>query len=216
MNRHRKRLLPGNHPDVRAGKAGASSQTLHNSLMYIKIHRPDIAILENIVNKKNIVIAIQALKKMGGYSTCVLLIDSRTFAVPMSRRRMYILAVRTHLLTVHLANLVSQLKDIAKMFPPFSSTSLPKLLDPQSPSSNARVGVAVDDVDKWGATRKWRGQHDQIRKACGLPTRAEIIDKVKAHSPLAASLPLRCQELLGLHWEVAERQGINPRDLHFV
>ena len=105
-----------------AGKAGASSQTLDSS-QYIKSHRPDLALLENLVNKRKILIAIRALKAMGGYSTCVLLIDSRTFAVPMSRRRMYLLAVRTHLLTAPLGELVSQLKEIAKKIPNISATS---------------------------------------------------------------------------------------------
>ncbi len=42
MSRHRKQLLPGDHPQVRNGKAGASSQTLDSSMQYIKRHRPDI------------------------------------------------------------------------------------------------------------------------------------------------------------------------------
>ena len=85
MNRWQRPLLPGHHKDVKAGKAGASSQTLDSSLQYIRIFRPDIALLENLVKKKNILIARQALKAMGGYCTCVLLADSRSFAVPMSR-----------------------------------------------------------------------------------------------------------------------------------
>ena len=223
MNQHRKELLPGDHPKVCAGKAGASSQTLDSSMRYIKIHCPDIALLENLVHKKNIEIAIQALKAIGGYSTCVLLIDSRTFSVPMSRRRMYILAVRTHLLNAPLGDLVSQLRDIAKTIQstnPVSTTSLAALLDtdpvhkssPQRMSSKACVRVRAGEKKR----SKWRRQHDQIRSACGLPTRTEIVDKVKAHSPMAASLPLRCQELLGLHWEVAVQHGIEPRDHHFV
>ena len=63
---------------------------------------------------------------------------------------------------------------------------------------------------------KWREEHDQIRSACGFPTLVEIVKKVKAHSPMAASLPLRMQELLGLHWEVATRNGVDPGDYHFV
>ena len=221
MNRHRRPLLPGNHKEVVAGKAGASSQTLDSSLKYVRIFRPDIALLENLVNKKNILIATEALKAMGGYSTCVLLTDSRSFAVPMSRRRMYLLAVRTHLLTASLGELVSQLKDIAKKIPPVSDTSLPKLLDEegtgvsiQRMSLKARFRLAMDTGER--KRRKWSGHHDQIRSGCGLPTRTEIVKSVKAHSPVAVSLPLRCQELLGLHWEVAVRGGIQPREHHFV
>ena len=33
---------------------------------------------------------------------------------------------------------------------------------------------------------------------------------------MASSLPLRCQELVGLHWEIAMRQGVDPGDHHFV
>ena len=33
---------------------------------------------------------------------------------------------------------------------------------------------------------------------------------------MAVLLPLRCQELLGFHWEMAVRRGVNPGDHHFV
>ena len=214
MNCHRKPLLPRDHPKVKSGKAGASSQTLDSSIRYIKDHRPDIALLENLANKKNISIAIKALKDVGGYNTCVLLRDSRTFAVPMSRRRMYILAVQTHLLLCSLGQLPSQLMDIAQKIP---RRSLPGLLDaaiPGPPSANARLRVAMATGEK--VDRKWKLQHDKIRNALGLPTQTEIVNKVKAHSPMATSLPLRCQELLGLHWEVAMLHGIDPRKHHFV
>ena len=81
-------------------------------------------------------------------------------------------------------------------------------------SSTARFRVAMDTGER--KRRKWRGQHDKIRSACGLPTRTDIVDKVKAHSPMAASLPLRCQELLGRHWKVAMKHGVQPRNHHFV
>jgi hypothetical protein len=221
MSRHRKELLPGDHPQVRNGKAGASSQTLDSSMQYISTHRPDIALLENIVNKKNISIAIHELQAMGGYSTCVLLIDSRTFSVPMSRRRMFILAVRTHMLWVPLGDLVSQLKDIAtqlKDIAPVSETSLSKLLDavPQRMSSPPKRCTEAPLRRRGTKCRKWRCQHNQIQRVCGLPTRTEIVDKVKEHSPMASWLPLRCQELIGLHWEIALRHGVDPGDHHFV
>ena len=127
---------------------------------------------------------------------------------------MYLLAVQTHLLVAPLGELVSQLKDIVKKFPPVSDTSLPKLLDvSECMSLNARWRVALATGE---TKRVWQRQHDQIPSVCGFPTRTEIVDKVKMHSPMAASLPLRCQELLGLHWEVAEQHGIQPRDHHFV
>ena len=150
---------------------------------------------------------------MGGYSTCVILADSRSFSVPMSRRRLYLLAVQTHRLLAPLGELVSQLIGIAAKIPP---VSLPMLLDaaPAAPSSTAARFCAAMDTGE--TRRKWREQHDAIRIGCGLPTRTEIVDKVKAHSPMAASLPLRCQELLGLHWEVAERHGVQPGDHHLV
>ena len=40
---------------VRAGTAGASSQTLDSSLTYVRIYRPNIVIWENLINKKNMV-----------------------------------------------------------------------------------------------------------------------------------------------------------------
>ena len=63
---------------------------------------------------------------------------------------------------------------------------------------------------------RWVAEHDAIRRKLGLPNRAEIVDKVKKHSPMAASLPLRCQELLGMHWEIAEQGGTNPGEHHFI
>ena len=214
MNRHPRPLLPGNHKEVVAGKAGASSQTLDSSLAYIRICRPDIALLENLCLKTNISNATKAIKAMGGYSTCVLLIDARTFAVAMGRRRMYLLAVQTHLLSKPLDKLVTQLKDIIEKIPPINSATLPKLLDADGRYSTGRVRVAM--VTGKRKCVKWKGQHDQIRKRLGLPSREAIVDKVKSHSPAAALLSLRCQELLGLHWEVAEQKGVQPGDHHFV
>mgnify|MGYP003333673834 CR=1 FL=1 len=217
MNCHPKELLPGTHKKVVAGKAGASSQTLHSSLQYIRTHRPDIAILENLIFKKNISIAVTALKEMGGYSTIVLLIDSRTFAVPMSRRRMYVLAIRTHKLTAPLQELGSQLNDIAKQMPSISVDTLPKLLD-EARSRGARkcASGGMPKLRCMKVPKKWRHEHDQLRHALGLPSRRDIIAQVKAHSPLAASLPTRCIELLGLHWLIAVRRGIDPSRHHFI
>ena len=212
MNCHPKELLPGTHKKVVAGNAGASSQTLHSSLQYIETHRPDIALLENLVFKKNISIATGALKKMGGYSTIVFLIDSRTFGVPMSRRRMYVLAIRTHMLTAPLLELGSQLNDIANEIPSISTETLPSLLD-EAPQSTSRTARHMK-LPKWKSF--WRQEHDKLRDALGLPSRRDIVGNVIAHSPLATSLPLRCQELLGLHWEVALRNGIDPGKYHFI
>ena len=227
MNCHPKELLPGTHKKVVAGKAGASSQTLNSSLRYIETHRPDIALLENLVFKKNISIAVAALKKMGGYSTIVFLIDSRTFTVPMSRRRMYVLAIRTYKLTAPLQRLGSQLNVIAGQMPSISTGTLAKFLDenaqvdgcqfsteslPKSRRKKALPTVRHKKVDEV----KWKPEHDALRKKLGLPSRKDIVENVIAHSPLAASLPPRCQELLGLHWEVAKRSGIDPSQHHFI
>ena len=123
----------------------------------------------------------------------MILADSRSFGVCMSRRRLYLLAARTHLLLAPLGELVSQLKDIAAKISP---VSLPMLLDAAPASTATRWRVALDTGEK---NREWKGQHDKIRIRRGRPTRAEIVEKVKAHSPVADSLPLRCQELTGLH-----------------
>ena len=173
INCHPRPLLPPGHPEVVAGTAGASSQTLASSLKYVEIFRPEIALLENLVNKKNILIATNALKAMGGYSTCVLLCDSRSFSVPMSRRRLYILAVQTHLLTAHLGELVSQLRDIIKKIPPVSNTSLPKLLDEADGASRAAGPSRPDGPSRprWPLmtrrrlkTKQWVRHHNYIRK----------------------------------------------------
>jgi site-specific DNA-cytosine methylase len=221
MSNSRKELLPGNHAKVRNGNAGASSQTLDSSMQYIKRHRPTIAVLENIVNHRNISIARQALKTMGGYSTCVLLIDSRTFSVPMSRRRMFILAVRTHMLLVPLGDLVSQLKDIAMQLndiAPVSETSLSKVLDavPHRMSSPSKRCTEAPLMRRGKKCCQWRWHHNHIQRVCDLPARTMIVNKVKEHSPMASWLPLRQQELIGLHWEIALRHGVNPGDHHFV
>ena len=230
MNCHRRPLLPGDHPEVIAGKAGASSQTLNSSILYIRTFRPGIVLLENLVNKRNISIATNALKAMGGYSTCVLLIDSRSFAVPMSRRRMYLLAVQTHLLIVPLDELVSQLKNITQSLPNLLDTSLPKLLSTFPPKlfdtgehqkkgkAHPRANVAMESGKRFSIQKryKWERHHNQIRRVCKFPPQAEIVKNIKARSPAAASLPLRCQELLGFHWEMAVRHGIQPGEHHFV
>lgn len=219
MNCHRKLLLPGDDKKVVAGKAGASSQTLNSSLQYIKANGPDIAVLENLVNNRNISIAVNALKGMGGYSTCVLLIDSRTFHVPMSRRRMYLVAIRTDLLTASLGELATQLSDVAIQIgsqQQLTAATLETCLDVSDTLTNLS---AMDTGERKRINRKrikWIAQHDAIRNALGLPTREKIVDKVKAHSPMAALLPLRCQELLGMHWEIAIRGGIYPGDHHFI
>ena len=211
MNCHRRPLLPGNHKKVVAGKAGASSQTLESSLTYIRRFRPEIALLENLVSKQNISTATNAIKAMGGYSTCVLLIDARTFAVAMSRRRMYLLAIQTHLLSAPLDELVTQLKDIAQRIPPITEKTLPDLLD----AADGGYSTGRFCAGKRKCV-KWKKQPEQIRRRLGLPSREEIVGKVKSHSPAAALLSLRCPELLGLHWEVAERNGLQPGDHNFV
>ena len=180
INCHPRPLLPPGHPEVVAGTAGASSQTLASSLKYVEIFRPEIALLENLVNKKNILIATNALKATGGYSTCVLLCDSRSFSVPMSRRRLYILAVQTHLLTAHLGELVSQLRDIIKKIPPVSNTSLPKLLDAADGPSRAAGPSRPDGPSRprWPLmtrrrlkTKQWVRHHNYIKKNGTLKAR---------------------------------------------
>ena len=96
MNHHRnKPLLPGTDPRVRDGSAGESSNTLESSIEYIRLHRPAIVILENVVNKRSVALVQEAFKRIGGYTLIVLLIDSRTMGVCMSRRRLYAVAVNT-------------------------------------------------------------------------------------------------------------------------
>ena len=238
MNQFPQPLLPSEHDKVCAGTAGASSLTLSSSLTYIEINRPDIAVLENLINKKNIEIATNAIKAMGGYSTVVVLADSRSFAVPMSRRRLYLLAVRTHLLASHLSELVVQLKTlVAKFhcaqFNDIGSGPLPLCIatagsGPQSKvHARVRVAMATAPGDRCrkdrcrsdgrkDRRRKWMAQHDAIRCRLGLPSRKSVLHHTRSHSPLATSLPLRQQELLGLHWHVAQRQNVNPGKHHFV
>ena len=107
MSTHRRPLLPGSHRKVVAGKASASSQTLDSSIQYITVFRPGIVLLEIMVNTKSIAIAVAALRAVGGYSTCVILTDSRSWDVCMSRRRLYLLAIQRHLLAAPLGELVS-------------------------------------------------------------------------------------------------------------
>jgi site-specific DNA-cytosine methylase len=217
VNQHRKELLSGTHRKVKAGKAGASSQTLDSSLLYIDTHRPCIVLLENLTFKLNRVIPIRALMAMRGYSTCVLLIDSRTFHVSMSRRRMYILAIRTEWLTAPLGKFVLQLKDIAKKIPPLATGNLVKMLDPPTQQSALdRLQLLLDTGEKMRKHDQWKNDHDRLRTPLKLDSRSEIVNKVKAHSPMAASLPLRMQELLGMHWDVSMQNGILPGEHHFV
>ena len=128
----------------------------------------------------------------------------------MSRQRLYLLAILTHVLTAPLGELVSQLKDIAAQIPP---VSLHTLLNEVPGSTATRWHATLDSGEK---QRKWKTQHDEIRTRCGLRTRAEIVEKVAVHSRMAASLSLRCQELIGLHCKVAEQNGVQPSDHHFV
>jgi len=140
----------------------------------------------------------------------------------MSRRRLYLLAVRTHLLASHLSELVVQLKTIVAKFDcaqfnDIGSGPLPMCIatagsGPRS-KVHARVRVAMSTGDR---RRKWMVQHNAIRCRLGLPSRKDVLHRTRSHSPLAMSLPLRQQELLGLHWHVAKQRNVNPGKHHFV
>ena len=128
---------------------------------------------------------------------------------------MYILAIRTDMLTLPLHKLVLQLKDIAKKIPPLTTGSLVKMLDLTTPqSATDRLQLLMDTGEK--KRNLWKHDHDLLRIPLKLESRSEILNKVKAHSPLAAALPLRMQELLGMHWDVSTRNGILPGEHHFV
>ena len=209
MNHHRnKPLLPGTDPRVRDGSAGESSKTLESSMEYVRQHRPAIVILENVVSKRSVELVQEAFKRIGGYTLIVLLVDSRTLGACMSRRRMYALAVNTRRLQLvtPIEEWPGEIGRIAKRITP---VPLKVALMP-SAKDTARLTCREK------MNPKWTDIHNTIRRVLLLPTRKELLKTTVTHSPHAASLTRRMQDLLGMHWEVAVRNGISPSEHHFV
>eukprot|EP00974_Lingulodinium_polyedra_P058442 5628243-Lingulodinium_polyedra.AAC.1 len=83
-----------------------------------------------------------------------------------------------------------------------------------TPAAPAKPVAAVHRKRKLRA--KWAKTHEAVRAKLGLPAKEELKRMTLGHSPQAAALPPRMQDLLGLHWEVAKRNGIPPEEHHFV
>ena len=64
--------------------------------------------------------------------------------------------------------------------------------------------------------KRWVAAHKKTRDTLGLPPIAQPRAKTLAHSPRARCLSLRMLDLLGLHWEVACRNGVQPQEHMFV
>jgi site-specific DNA-cytosine methylase len=74
------------------GEAGESFETLEAAIQYAKAHCPLLIILENVMRfpwDK-----VEALWRAMGYATKVALLDSKDFALPQTRQRGYMIAVR--------------------------------------------------------------------------------------------------------------------------
>jgi site-specific DNA-cytosine methylase len=98
MNNHQKALAasPGDP------RAGASSHTLHASLLYITTHQPKIVILENVFNRKALVVFLEILNKQlrpHGYLFHVFVLNSLNFHMS-SRTRIWAIGVNTRKVTV--------------------------------------------------------------------------------------------------------------------
>ena len=169
MNHHRKPLLPGTDPRVKDGSAGESSTTLESSIEYVRMHRPALVILENLVNKCSVEIVRMAFRRLGSYTVIILLMDSRTMGACMSRRRLYAVAVNTHKLQLvtPIEEWPEELGRIAKRI-----TRVP-LEDALMASAEENTMLTCREK----VNPAWAKVHSDIRSVLVLPPRVELLKK---------------------------------------
>ena len=135
---------------------------------------------------------------------------------------MYVVAIdmRPNALTTPLQEWWSQLEAIASSIAP---ESLEDMRAECTTANQHRKQLVRMKSKKWVAQRqavrgtpKWIAQHQAARDALGLPNVAELKAKTLAHSPAANCLPPRMLDLLGMHWEIALRHGVQPQAHNFI
>lgn len=147
-----------------ADTSGESTKTLHASIKYIRMHRPKVAILENIVRKNNVTVAVALLRQIRGYAVVVLKANSLSFATCTSRPRLYILAINLEEVTI-----TTPLRCWGKLLDAMSAL-MPRVVvkDYLLPDDHPHVRAYLQELRAGAIDRDWRKcrkRHDQVRKA---------------------------------------------------
>ena len=204
LNPHMRPLL--------ADDSGASTSTLMSSWDYIEVHTPAIVVLENLVRRSIIAELRKLLRRLPDYDGCAFVLNSLKVGVPMTRLRLFVVLVNTRkcLRSMLVASMVFQMCDVAKRIVP---VPLADCLDSRQISAPPKTRFPLSS-SRCGS--QWKKDNAAVRSALVLPGVRELRARTIAHSPAASLLTPCMVDKLGLHYEVALRNNINPSDHHFL